>query len=114
MSLQSSSSRVTSIDDQGCVEFHVGNPQVSVTSGTLRLYKGCLVYPETRQVICVVASTVLVSNQRIGALFSLSSQVALVSVPSYIPLLDLIRFLNEWNNKDCRMRVIRTADRSGE
>ena len=41
-----------------------------------------------------------------------SAQVVLASVPSYLPLPDLIRFLNEWNDTDCRMRVLRTDSSS--
>jgi hypothetical protein len=92
-------------DDEGCVEFYVGNTQVSISSGTLRLHKNWLSYPSTWQVTIFFFDFELLP-------WSLYGQVALLSVPSYLPLPDLIRFLNEWNNKDCAMRVIRT-DPSG-
>ena len=40
------------------------------------------------------------------------AQVVLASVPSYLPLPDLVRFLNEWNDTDCKMRVLRTDSSS--
>jgi hypothetical protein len=35
---------------EGCVEFYVGNPQVSITSGTLHLFKSWSEHPDTLQV----------------------------------------------------------------
>jgi hypothetical protein len=49
MSLASPSCCTAPVSDE--VEFHVGNAQVSITSGTLRLYKNWLSYPSTWQVI---------------------------------------------------------------
>jgi hypothetical protein len=51
MSVPSASSSLASNPDEGIVEFYVGNPQVSLTSGTLRLFKSWTVCPETCQVI---------------------------------------------------------------
>ncbi len=60
MSLASPSSRTAHVSHEvDEVEFHVGNAQVSITSGTLRLYKNWPSYPLTWQVIVYRLETAL-------------------------------------------------------
>jgi len=51
MSIPLHSSCAAPVAVEGCVEFYVGNPQVSITPGTLHLFKSWSVQPDTLQVI---------------------------------------------------------------
>jgi hypothetical protein len=53
--------------DEVCVEFYVGNPQVSITPGTLRLYKKTLALPQTTQVFAFQTAVVFACPHIFGA-----------------------------------------------